>query len=145
MSNAYAALKSEMVRIARREVRSETAVFKKTIGQHRAAISALKKKIDALEKAPRQTRKSATRADAAAARPGASETVQRRFSAARLGAHRAKLGMSAASYGKLVGMSGASVYLWEKGEVRPSAEVIEALAKLKEMSREQIEEKLSQA
>jgi hypothetical protein len=44
MSNAYAALKSEMVRIARREARSETTSFKKTVAQHRTAISTLKEK-----------------------------------------------------------------------------------------------------
>ena len=39
----------------------------------------------------------------------------RRFSATRLAARRAKLGLSAAVYGKLVGMSGATIYLWEQG------------------------------
>lgn len=47
-----------------------------------------------------------------------------RFSAARLAAHRTKLGLSAAGYGRLVGMSGATIYLWEQGERRPRPEQV---------------------
>ncbi|MGJ7493623.1 hypothetical protein ACSFA8_00985 [Variovorax sp. RT4R15] len=35
---------------------------------------------------------------------------RRRFSAARLAAHRSKLGWSAATYGKLVGIGGQTIY-----------------------------------
>jgi DNA-binding transcriptional regulator YiaG len=144
MPNAYSALKSEIVRIARREVRAETLALKQTNAQHRAAISALKAQVAALEKALRQTNKSATKAltAAAAASPEKGEPVQRRFSPSRLAAHRARLGLSAASYGRLVGMSGAAVFLWEKGEARPTPATIDALAKLKALSRKQIEERL---
>lgn len=37
----------------------------------------------------------------------------RRFSATRFAAQRAELGLSGAFYGTLVGMSGATIYLWE--------------------------------
>ena len=33
--------------------------------------------------------------------------------------HRDKLGLSAADYGKLVGVSGLTIYNWEKGESSP--------------------------
>jgi DNA-binding transcriptional regulator YiaG len=145
MSNAYAALKSEIVRLARKEVRAALSALQQTNAQHRAAISALKRQVEGLEKALRQTRKCADQAlsAAAAASPPKPESVQRRFSPSRLAAHRAKLGLSAASYGRLVGMSGAAVYLWEKGEARPGVEVVEALAVVKQMTRKQIDEHLA--
>ena len=146
MSNAYAALKSEIVRIARKEIRAETIALKRNNAQHRAAISGLKKQVEALEKALRQTSKSATKAlNLAADTPVQTSPVSRRFSPTRLAAHRTKLGISAASYGKLVGMSGAAVYLWEKGEARPSPQVIDALARIKEMPPTKIQELLAKA
>jgi DNA-binding transcriptional regulator YiaG len=141
MPNVYASLKSEIVRIARKEVRAETLSLRKANAEQRNAISALKRQVSALEKEVRQTRKSAIKALSVveAVAPAADENVQRRFSPTRLAAHRAKLGLSASAYGKLVGMSGATVYLWEKGESRPSAENVNALAKLKLMPMAEIQ------
>ncbi len=71
--------------------------------------------------------------------PAAIERLQddgtpRRFSAARLEAHRKKLGLSAADYGKLVDISGATIYNWEQGKSRPSPEQVQALGLVKLMS-----------
>jgi len=59
----------------------------------------------------------------------------RRFSATRLAAHRSKLGLSAAAYGKLVGMSGATVYLWEQGKSRPNVEQLQRLAAVRALGK----------
>ena len=67
-----------------------------------------------------------------------------RFSAVRLAAHRSKLGLSAADYGRLVGMSGATIYLWEQGERRPRPEQVQQLGLLKAMSRSAILKQLEQ-
>ncbi|WP_093381137.1 helix-turn-helix transcriptional regulator [Variovorax sp. OV329] len=50
-------------------------------------------------------------------------------------AHRTKLGLSAAAYGKLVGMSGATVYLWEQGKSRPNEEQLQRLAAVRTLGR----------
>jgi DNA-binding transcriptional regulator YiaG len=144
MTNPYSALKAEIVRLARKEVKAETLALKQTITHHRAVLSALKKQVASLEQALRQTRKSATKTlTAVESSTAAAEPVQRRFSPARLAAHRARLGLSAADYGKLVGMSGAIVYLWEKAEARPNASVVDALARLKSLTRAEVAERLS--
>ena len=62
----------------------------------------------------------------------------------RLAAHRSKLGLSAADYGRLVGMSGATIYLWEQGERRPRPEQVQQLGLLKAMSRSAILKQLEQ-
>jgi len=67
----------------------------------------------------------------------------RRFSASRLAAHRAKLGLSAAAYGKLVGMSGATIYLWEQEKSRPSSEQLQRLATVRSLSRREALERAS--
>jgi len=44
--------------------------------------------------------------------PEETGAVQRRFSPARLAATRKKLGLSAADFGALIGVSGQSIYKW---------------------------------
>ena len=80
----------------------------------------------------------------ASARQEAAAERKHRFSAARLAAHRNKLGLSAADYGRLVGMSGATVYLWERGDSRPRAEQVQQLGVLKAMSPTAILKQLEQ-
>ena len=54
-----------------------------------------------------------------------------RFSPKWVSAHRAKLGLSAADYGRLVGVTGLTIYNWEKGKTRPQQRQLEALMKVK--------------
>jgi len=133
MTNIASVLKSEISRIARKEVRSEIDSLKKASTQHRAAIAQLRRQVSELEKRLRQAERQAT----TTSRTTASETAgtPRRFSASRLAAHRAKLGLSAAAYGKLVDMSGATIYLWEQGKSRPNAEQLQRLAAVRLLSR----------
>jgi DNA-binding transcriptional regulator YiaG len=42
-----------------------------------------------------------------------------RFSARSVKAQRARVKLSAANYGKLVGVSGLTIYSWESGKSRP--------------------------
>ena len=42
-----------------------------------------------------------------------------RFRAMGVKAHRTKLGLSAENYGKLVGVSGVTIYKWESGKNKP--------------------------
>ncbi|MEL4887363.1 helix-turn-helix domain-containing protein [Pectobacterium betavasculorum] len=50
-----------------------------------------------------------------------------RFSATRLAAHRTKLGLSAAAYGQLAGVSGQTIYNSEQGGARPRPAQLNAL------------------
>ena len=60
-----------------------------------------------------------------------------RFSPIWLAKHRAKLGISAADYAKLVGVSELTIYNWEKGENRPRTAQLEALATVRGMGKRQ--------
>jgi DNA-binding transcriptional regulator YiaG len=129
MSNIASVLKSEISRVAKREIRAELQSLKKASARHRSDIAALKRNIGSLERHVRN----ATKQRGAAVRPapGAGEEPKRRFSAKRLASHRAKLGLSAENYGRLCGVSGQTIYHWEQEKSRPQAAQLQALAQIR--------------
>lgn len=68
--------------------------------------------------------------------------MKRRFSATKLAAHRAKLGLSAATYGQLVGVSGQTIYHWEQGKARPRVAQLESLAIVRDLGAREVAERL---
>lgn len=140
MPNIASILKAEISRVARKEVRAEIETLKKASVAHRASIAELRRQVGALEKELRRVAKGATRlakapdSDAEASSAG----TKRRFSATRLAAHRAKLGLSAATYGQLVGVSGQTIYHWEQGKARPRVTQLESLAAVRDLGAREI-------
>lgn len=145
MPNIASILKAEISRVARKEVRAEIETLKKASVAHRASIAELRRRVNALEKELRRVAKGATRSAIAAADPVDEETAgaKRRFSATRLVAHRAKLGLSAAIYGQLVGVSGQTIYHWEQGKARPRTAQLENLAAVRDLGAREIAERLA--
>jgi ribosome-binding protein aMBF1 (putative translation factor) len=141
MPNIAVVLKDEIARIARKEVRSQTQDFKKASAQYRTHIAALRRRIEDLERELKRVRKGGTRASAAPA-GDPPNGKQRRFSPARLAAQRTKLGLSAADFAALLGVSGQSVYKWEHGEARPRAQQLEAIASLRGIGKREAAERL---
>ncbi|MDM0007456.1 helix-turn-helix domain-containing protein [Variovorax sp. J22G73] len=139
MSNLVATLKAEISRVARKEVRAEIDSLKKSSAAYRSGIAELRRQVALLENELRRLSKGVQPAVAGAEAGGAAtESTKRRFSAARLAAHREKLGISAASYGELVGVSGQTIYHWEQGKARPRAAQLEILAGVRSLSKAQI-------
>jgi DNA-binding transcriptional regulator YiaG len=129
MSNLASILKSEISRVARREIRAELQSLKKSSARHRADIAALKRMIATLERQLRRAKnlRTATSDSDAASEEG----PKRRYSAKRLAAHRAKLGLSAENYGRLCGVTGQTIYKWEQERARPQAAQLETLARIR--------------
>ena len=146
MPNIASILKSEISRVARKEVRAEIENLKKASVHHRAAIAALRRQVGALEKELRTVAKGGARgargANAGEAEEAGDGEPKRRFSAGRLAAHRTKLGISAASYGKLVGVSGQTIYHWEQGKARPRAAQLQSLAAVRGLGKQEVAERL---
>jgi DNA-binding transcriptional regulator YiaG len=143
MPNIAAVLKDEIARIARKEARAQTAEFKKASAQYRTHIAALRRRVEELE---RQLKR-ATRTTARESGPAAEEENEgtpRRFSPTRLAAQRQKLGLSAADFASLLGVSGQSVYKWEHGESRPRARQLEAIAALRGIGKREAAARLAQ-
>lgn len=150
MPNIASILKLEIARVARKELRAQMESARKAAGQQRSQIASLKRSVAALEKKVKLFAKSANSGRGSMrARPlSVSEDLsqddgkQRRFSAKRLAAHRAKIGISAEDYGRLCGASGQSVYKWETEKARPRERQLLALAAVRGISRRQALERL---
>lgn len=143
MPNIQLAIRSEIERVARRAIRAEVAPVRKQIGEYRATIAKLRKELAALHKQVKGSGRRTAEKQSGEVQSEEGGNVARRFSAARLAAHRQKLGLSAADYAKLVGVSSLSIYKWEGGNVRPRAAQIEALSAVRTLSRAQALERLA--
>jgi len=137
MPNIASALKEEIVRLARKELRSETEKLKKASTAYRSEIAALKRRVVALEKQlVRVSKKSAVKEVPA-------DVTKVRFSAKGLAAHRQRLGLSAANMGTLLSVSAQSIYPWEAGKTKPRQSQLEAIAALRKMGKREAKAQLA--
>lgn len=133
MSNIVSALKSEISRIARKEIKAETEALKSASTKYRSDIAKLKRQVVALQKELKLASRTSKR-------PGRSpeeepSVTRHRFSAKGLASQRKRLGLSAEALGKLIGVSGLSIYHWEGGKARPRANHLPAIAALKTLGK----------
>lgn len=140
MPNIATALKQEISRLARKELRSETASLRKAVAQYRSQIAALKRRIDTLE---RQQKPSVKLVPTRAAGEDASD-ANLRFRAAGFAHHRKRLGLSAREMGLLLAASPLSVYKWEQGQSRPRAKHLEAIASVRKMGKREAAKRLEE-
>ena len=133
MPNIASILKSEISRVARKELRGETVGLKKAVAGHRSEIAALKRRVQALEQQFARMSKLTKKAVPIVADEVSGKSP--RFSAKSLASQRRRLGLSAHDCGLLVGASGQSVYNWEDGTTEPRETNRLAVAALKTMSK----------
>lgn len=164
MATLANALKEEISRLARREVRQQTAETAKSAARCERDIVELKRQIQAL-----QQKLSATRTQDASRQPAGKKTPSKkaaakrqdekaagaqsasakesasaraRFSAEGLKKSRERLGLSADNYGRLIGVSGLSIYNWEQGKARPRESSIAALTTIKGIGKREAAKRL---
>ncbi len=126
MPNIAVALREEICRLARKEIKAHTGATKQAVAQYRREIAKLKRQVRDQEK------KIAFLADRERKRleqPEAAENEMQgvRFSARSVKAQRRRSGLSAADYAKLIGVSPLTIYNWEHGKSRPRKEQLAAL------------------
>jgi DNA-binding transcriptional regulator YiaG len=141
MPNVATTLRIEISRIARKEIKAEVDALKSASSRFRSDIAALKRQIASLEKPLQRKSHSNERGDASASEDAAD--VSHRFSAKGLASHRRRLGLSADALGKLIGVSGLSIYHWEGGKSRPRAKHLPAIAALRTLGKKQAHEVLA--
>jgi DNA-binding transcriptional regulator YiaG len=135
MPNIGSVLKTEIQRVARKELRAETQQLKKTVAQYRGQIAQLRRRLQALEQQVKRQARGGSRAGAAAETAADEGGPSLRFSAKGLATQRKRLGLSAAAVAKILGVSALSVYKWESGKTRPRARQLEAIATLRKMGK----------
>lgn len=130
-------LKSEIARVARKELKDEILGLRKAVSSQRTEIAALKRDVKGLLSLVTRAQRSAAKASPAA-KPESSEAPKARrgrqaqFDAEKLSSYRALLGITRVQMAQLIGASALSVYKWESGKVQPrAAQTAQILAVLK--------------
>ena len=143
MSTFAIQLKSEISRLAKKEIRAETQALKKASAQYRSELAALKRRIAGLEAQIKKQGKGAAHVKAEAKSEKESGTSLR-FRVAGFAALRKKLNISAAEMGKLLGVSAQSVYHWETGKTKPRASQLAAIAAVRKLGKRAVAAKLGE-
>ena len=141
MPNILPALNEYVRKLARREIRSQTGKTKKATAQYRRDIAALKRLLKTLA-----GRISYLEKHGGSARPAVSESAvpeNTRFRADGLRTHRAKLGISAKDFGRLIGVSGLTVYNWEAGKSRPRRRQLASLVTVRGIGKREADKRLA--
>ncbi len=134
-------LKEEITRLARRETRGQVDKLKKAALQHQRDIAALKRQLRAMERQiSAMERRPAPASDSS---PDESAAPRLRFVPKGLKAHRDRLGLSAADYAKLLGVSGQTIHNWERGATTPRQEQKAKLAELRGVGKREAKARLS--
>jgi DNA-binding transcriptional regulator YiaG len=141
MADIGTTLRQEISRLARREIRGQVQAVKKASAQYRRHIAALKRQVAALERQVAGFLRRTLDMPSAAANSPTPSMV--RFVPKGLRAQRGRLGLSAADYGRLAGVSAQSVYNWEQGHAKPRAEQLAALAALRSMGKREARARLN--
>lgn len=141
MPNIAALLKQEITRLARREVRAQVQATKKASTQYRRHIAALRRQVATLERQVALVRRQRT-----ATTPASTDSPppKIRFVAKGLKSQRARLGLSAADFGRLVGVSAQSIYNWEQGHATPRASQLAVLASRRNLGKREVQALLAQ-
>lgn len=150
MPNIATVFKSEITRLARKEVRESSDGLRKTVAAQRTEIASLKRRLQELEGVVKKLAKGAGAVAVRTAAPGSNEAgesngTELRFRAKGLAANRKRLGLSAADFGLLVGATGQSVYAWEAGKAKPRPEALAAIASLRGIGKLEAEARLAAA
>lgn len=133
MPNFASAMKDEVLRLARKEVRKELEGLKKASAQYRSDITELKRRVAVLEKHHARLEKKGPKK---VTMDVESEVTTRfRFSAKRFAAQRQKLGVSAGDIGTLLGVSAQTIYNWEAGKTRPRQQQLAAIAAVRKLGK----------
>ena len=147
MSNVASALKAEISRVCRKEVRVATGPLKAANAKYRAQIASLRKELQeqqaqlkALQKLLKSGGKAARKSEPAEG----DDDRALRFSAPRFAKLRNKLGISAREMAQLLGVSQLSVYKWESGKARPRRAQLEAIANVRPLGKREVQRRLEE-
>jgi len=141
MANLASLLNDKIRRVARREIRGQTQKTRRLTAQHRRDLAALKRQVAALARTVAFLEKQEQRR--VASPPAApQEAKQVRFSARSVKAQRARLGLSAKDFGRLVGVAALTIYSWESGKSRPRKRQLAGLAAVRHIGKREARQRL---
>jgi DNA-binding transcriptional regulator YiaG len=142
MPNIATVLKEEIVRLARKEIRRQTNVLRKASAQYRKDIAEMKRRVSDLRRKVSPLEKQVLKSAPSQAAEVDAEHV--RFTAKGLRSQRKRLGLSAANYGKLIGVTGQTIYSWEGETSRPRKSQVARITSLRHMGKREAQACLEQ-
>ena len=142
MPNIAITFRQEITRLARRETRSQTRGLRKASAQFRRDIAELKRHASKLRSQVARLGRRVGKDDARQITEADSARV--RFTTKGVISQRRRLGISAAHYGKLIGVTGHTIYKWEHGASRPRRAQLTALGSLRNLGKREALTRLEQ-
>jgi transcriptional regulator with XRE-family HTH domain len=137
MPNIASLLKSEISRLARKEIRREVIPLRKATAGYRREIASLKRTLAALDRRTKRVMK-----QQAPSQTPTDDAPSTRFVAKGLVSLRKRLGLSAADLARLLGVSMQSVYNWERKKATPRREQVAAIAQLRGIGKKEAHQRL---
>jgi DNA-binding transcriptional regulator YiaG len=142
MPNIAAILREEIVRLARKEIHRQTNVLRKASAQYRKDIAEMKRRVSDLRRKINPLEKQVLKNAPSQAAEVEAEHV--RFTAKGLRSQRKRLGLSAADYGKLIGVTGQTIYSWESETSRPRKQQVARIASLRHLGKREAQARFGQ-
>jgi DNA-binding transcriptional regulator YiaG len=141
MTSIARLLKETIERTAKKQLRSETEALRKASARYRKTIADLGARLKEMEREI-----SVIRRQVSAALPGEGQhdSGNLRFSAKGLQSLRKKLALSKTECGKLLGVSGRMVGVWESGLARPTGEQIRGIATIRNIGKREVRTRLEE-
>jgi DNA-binding transcriptional regulator YiaG len=141
MPNMAVVLRDEIRRLARREIRAMVGSTQKAVARYRREIAHLKRLLNKQEKNVSRLQQQVCQQQELPA--GEEEPLEGvRFSARSVRAQRQRLGLSAADYGRLIGVTALTVYNWESGKSRPRKAQLANLVAVRGIGKREAAERL---
>ena len=140
MPNIGAALKEEISRLSRKVQKQSVTSLQRASTAHRKELSRLKRDVLALQKEVARLRKGYPGSSSIAPDEGSAAT--QRFQARGLKSLRARLDLGASDFGKLIGVSGQTIYNWESEKALPRRAQLNALAAIRRIGKKEARARL---
>jgi DNA-binding transcriptional regulator YiaG len=149
MSNLVSSLKSEIVRLSRKEAKAATDPLRKPSVAARKAIADIKRRVADLEKELRRVNEALSKVQSAQpcqpcpSEPAASD-VKMRVTSRNVKSLRSRLGLTASAFARLLGVTTKWVYLYENkaGALKMRAGTLAAFLAAKAMTAKEARAKL---
>jgi len=143
MGRLEATIKSEIVRLAKREIRKTSVPLGRDVRLLKSTVSQLRKAVLLLERlAAQQQKELKKRKVPLEATP--EEVKKSRFSPRLVRSLRKKLGISQKELAVLSGVTVGAAHLWEKGKFKPKGEKKAVMVALRKLGHREVRKLLEQ-
>jgi DNA-binding transcriptional regulator YiaG len=142
MGNLEATIKSEIIRLARRELRRVTVPLRRDVRSLKITVSQLRKTVSGLERfAARRDQMLSEKVTLSAA---PEELEKSRFSPRLIRGLRKRLGITQKELATLAGVTVGAIFQWEKGIFDPRDDKKAVLVALRKLGRRQVKRLLEE-